>query len=274
MKFTYKILNADNEPLAAASGENELYMVYHGEYKAGDRIVLEAEKNHFAVVQLDDAMGEELIFLKEGSISYEIPFNEKRVCYSPKCFLGERHLLTVRDAAEEEISAYRNLARNRYDQHGDTGCYPHAAANVETRGEAVFAARNAIDGIKANDCHGEWPYGSWGINRNPEAVIRVDFGRQVLADKLVIYLRADFPHDNWWKQITVRFSDGTVMSRPLIKTGRAQTIELGEKRMEWIQLEQLIQSEEPSPFPALTQLEVYGREGSACQTRTGEEELL
>lgn len=44
----------------------------------------------------------------------------------------------------------RNLAKNVMDQHGETNCYPHASANVETRGEAVFAARNAIDGV-----HGE-----------------------------------------------------------------------------------------------------------------------
>lgn len=29
---------------------------------------------------------------------------------------------------------------------------------LETSGEAVFAAQNAVDGITANHCHGEWPY--------------------------------------------------------------------------------------------------------------------
>lgn len=260
MNVTYRILNAENELLASVSGEDELYMVYNAAYQEGDWIELTVDRQAFVVVQLDDALGEELIFLKEGSLSYEIPFGEKKICYSPKCFSGERHLLTVRAAAKEEIASYRNLARNRYDQHGDTGCYPHATANVETRGEAVFAARNAIDGIKANDYHGEWPYGSWGINRNPDAVIRVDFGRTVKADKLVVYLRADFPHDSWWEQITVRFSDGTVLDCPLVKTGKAQVIEIPEKELDWVQLENLIRADDPSPFPALTQLEVYGTE--------------
>lgn len=260
MIFTYKILNAENELLASCAGEDELYLVYKEEYKPGDRIVLETEQAAFAVIQLDDAMGEELVYLKNGSLSYEIPFEAKRVCYSPKCFIGDRHLLTVREAREEEIRAYRNLARNKYDQHGDTGCYPHAAANVETRGEAVFAARNAIDGIKANDYHGEWPYGSWGINQNPDAVIRVEFGRRILADRLTVYLRADFPHDNWWKEITVRFSDDTTMVCPLQKTAKAQVIQMPERRIEWIQLERLIKADDPSPFPALAQLEVYGTE--------------
>lgn len=260
MHFSYKIINAKDLPVCSITDKDELIFVYDGEYKPGDKIVLEAETETFAVIQLDDALGEELVYLKEGSLTYEVPFDEKKICYSPKCFIGERHLLTARVATKEEISAYRNLARNRYDQHGDTGCYPHATANVETRGEAVFAARNAIDGIKANKYHGEWPYGSWGINRNPDAVIRVEFGRSILADKLAVYLRADFPHDNWWEEITVRFSDETTMTCALKKTGKAQIIEIPEKKLEWIQLEKLIKADDPSPFPALTQLEVYGRE--------------
>ena len=35
----------------------------------------------------------------------------------------------------------------------------------------MFAARNAIDGIFENSAHGEYPYQSWGINRDPNAPI-------------------------------------------------------------------------------------------------------
>lgn len=64
---------------------------------------------------------------------------------------------------------------------------------METRGEAVFAARNAIDGIFENSAHGEYPYQSWGINRDPNAALTLDFGREVLLDELRITERADFP---------------------------------------------------------------------------------
>ena len=63
--------------------------------------------------------------------------------------------------------------------------------NVETRGEAVFAARNAIDGVYENDAHGIWPYQSWGINRDPNAALTLDFGRPVTIDELRLTLRAD-----------------------------------------------------------------------------------
>ena len=33
-----------------------------------------------------------------------------------------------------------------------------------------------------------------------------------------------------------------------------------KKKIEWLQIGELIKSEEPSPFPALVQLEVYGTE--------------
>lgn len=260
MRFLCKVLNGDDEILASSEGEEEIYLVYCGEYKEGDRIVLETDRDAFAVIQLDDALGEELVYLKEGRLSYAVPFGEDKICYSPVSFMGEMHLVTARAAAKEEVSAYRNLARNKYDQHGDTGCFPHASANVETRGEAVFAARNAIDGIKANDSHGLWPYGSWGINKNPDAVIRVEFGRTIRTDKLSVYLRADFPHDSWWTEITVRFSDNTTQVCQLEKTGAAQVIRFDEKQIEWLQLEKLVKADDLSPFPALTQLEVYGTE--------------
>ena len=261
MRFTCKIWDAQGEILSSSEGEEELFLVYSGEFREGDSIEMEAEKPCFAVLQLDDTLGEELVYLKQGRLLYKIPFGEQKVCYSPRSFTGDKHLITIRAALESETAIYRNLSRNKYDQHGDTGCFPHATANVETRGESVFAARNAIDGIKANDSHGEWPYGSWGINRDPEAVIRVEFGRSIRTDKLCVYLRADFPHDNWWREITVRFSDDTLMVCTLEKTGKGQTISFEPRQTEWIQLERLKKADDPSPFPALTQLEVYGTEG-------------
>ena len=51
-------------------------------------------------------------------MSYEIPFGEKRICYSPKVFYGNRHYLYARAARQDEIGAYRNLALNVCDSQG------------------------------------------------------------------------------------------------------------------------------------------------------------
>ena len=123
---------------------------------------------------------------------------------------------------------------------------------------AVFAAQNAIDGVRANLWHGSWPWTSWGINRQPDAEIRIDFGRTIWTDKIVIYTRADFPHDSWWTQVTLHFSDGTSIDWELKKTNLAQVLEIEPKEISWIMMNQLIKADDESPFPALTQLEVYG----------------
>lgn len=87
----------------------------------------------------------------------------------------------------------------------------------------------------------------------------VDFGREAEIDKVVLYTRADFPHDNWWKQVTLTFSDGSSIKWTLEKSVLPHTLLLEPKRVRYVKLHELIKAEEPSPFPALSQIEVYGR---------------
>ena len=184
---------------ACAMEEKQAILVFLGEYEEGDRIAFETNQpNAHYLICLDDCMDEAFVYLTRPEVVFTIPFGEKKVSYNPKAFTGEKHYLTMRKAADYEISSYRNLAKNVMDQHGDTGCYPHSFANVETRGEAVFAARNAIDGVLSNESHGEWPYESWGINCQDDAELTLDFGRKVDMNNIVLYTRADFPHVIWW----------------------------------------------------------------------------
>ncbi len=258
MKLTLKVLNADNEVLFESTGENFVDLVCKRTYEEGDKILLESsQKNVYINWQADDALGSAFVYLTDNE-EYLIPFGEKRISYSPKVFSGSVHYIYAEAAREDEIGAYRNLALNPADQHRDVTCYPHATANVETRGESVFAAKNAIDGVRANLDHGRWPYQSWGINRQDDAVIKVDFGRKIRTDKVVLYTRADFPHDNWWVQGTLHFSDGTIHTFPLEKSTVGQVVIFPEKEITWLELGELIKADDPSPFPALTQIEVYG----------------
>lgn len=262
-KLTLSVQNASGEVLASAEGERSVHLAYGAQYQEGDRLVLgTSEKEIYLMLQFDDAMGESFVFQKENELVYTIPFAEKRISYSPKAFYGAVHVLTVREAEPEEIAVRKNLAKNVYDQHGEPGCYPHAHANVETRGESVFAARNAIDGCCCNESHGAWPYESWGINMQDDAEITLEFGREVEIDRMVLVTRADFPHDNYWKQVTFTFSDNSTMTVDMEKSCEPHDIPLPEKkRVSWIKLSNLIKDpEDPSPFPALSQWEVYGTE--------------
>ena len=256
--FSLKILEQNGHTKFVDSAENLVSLVVTSEYVEGDRIVLESsEKDIHVWLQIDDALGASLIYLT-GNMDYTIPFGEKRVNMSPKVFSGNRHYLYARIAREDEIYQYRNLAKNVNDQHGEVNVFPHASANVETRGESVFAAKNAIDGIFENRSHGEWPYQSWGINRQEDARMQIDFGREVEIDKVVLFTRADFPHDNWWTKATLSFSDQSSMIMNLEKTRFEQVITFEKKKVTWIAIEQLIKADDPSPFPALSQMEVYG----------------
>ena len=143
-----KILDAEGQTLMTAPGAEQVSLVYMNAYKPGDRVALEiGTPGQYIVIQFEDTMAPALVYVVKREINFHIPFGEQAITYSPKSFSGCCHIIRARFATEAEIKARRNLAFNPYDEHGDTGFFPHASANVETRGEAVFAARNAVDGI-------------------------------------------------------------------------------------------------------------------------------
>lgn len=252
----------DKVPKALAEGTDEVVLAWDGEYRKGDIIEFSGiTPDEFYMVKVDAAIDPSFVLIKQDTVLYTIPFYEKKTSYNPLAFFGNRHYVSIRRARDYEINAYKNLALNPFDQHEVSGVYPHASANVETRGEAVFAARNAIDGCIATKSHGEWPYESWGINRQDDARFHLDFGRKVDFDRIVLYTRADFPHDNWWVQGTFYFSDGTTETVSMDKkVQEPHVFDIKKQGIEWVELSDLKKADDPSPFPALTQIEIYGQE--------------
>lgn len=259
--MTLKIVNAEGAVLQSCTGPGTLRLVYREAYRPGDCLVLDAgAPGRFAVVQWEDTMPPALLYAARRELRFRVPFGEQATVYSPKSFTGACQVLRARPARPEEVAARRNLAFNPYDQHENEGACPHAAANVETRGEAVFAARNAIDGVYENAGHGLWPFQSWGINRDPEAALTLSFGRPVTVDELRLTLRADFPHDSWWTAATVCFSDGSREVLPLQKSGEPQAFAIAPRTVTGLVLCELKKADDPSPFPALSQIEAWGTE--------------
>lgn len=248
----------NGEVLAETSAQNEAQLLYRGSYLPGDEIRFETAYTH-AVVQVDQAVKPARVYLPEKAFTFRLPLEGiNPAVYAPGSFAGEMHLCSIRPDTD---NSYRNLARNPADQRGETACYPHATANVETRDESWFCARNTIDGEHIANGHGPWPYGSWGIGARTDAQLTLDFGREVEVDRLVLYLRADFPHDAHWVQGTVRLSDGEELTFPLEGIDGPQEIDLnGKHRIDSLMLYKLIKSNHPSAFPALRQIEVYGRD--------------
>lgn len=257
--ITVSIENRNRDTLALASGcgREPCSLVYEGAYQEGDTIRISSDPG-LLWIELDGALPPALVYLKTGEAAYTVPFGTERNLLSPHAFTGTRHIVSTRLPEPGETATRRCLSCNPWAAHEPNGLFPFASANVETRGEAAFAARNAIDGLLENHGHGEWPYTSRGINRDPTAALRVDFGRPVLADEAVVYLRADFPHDAWWREGTLRFSDGSALTLPLAKTDAGQRFPFPARAIEWVVLDTLVKADDPSPFPALTQLEIWG----------------
>ena len=249
----------NNNVIASSEGRTETYLVFQDEYIEGDAIRLTELEKGFITLQLDAVLGRTTLFTNGQDYIYPIPFAQKHDCYHDAVYRGTKHFLWVRKAHEWE-TGYRNLSLNPYDGHENTSLFPHAKANIETRGESVFAARNAIDGIVASNGHGTWPWSSWGINRDPNAELTIDFGHSVSIDRLIFYTRADFPHDAWWTEATITFSRNREMQVKLEKKDGPQEITFPRKTTRFIKLSNLIKADDPSPFPALIQLEVYGKD--------------
>ncbi len=243
--------------LAEARHEQEAMLCLDRVYQPSDRLVIRGAER--LCVQMDQSLPASEVYVPGEIMEWPVPSGEHRLAYAPGIFEAPRHVITARKLAEEEVSAYRNIALNPADLRGDTGFFPHCTANVETRNEACFCARNVIDGMRLNNYHGEWPFQSWGIGAREDAWCRLDFGRDVEINRMALTLRADFPHDAYWTKGYVVLSDGADIHFTLQKTGDRQYISLGQHTVRWMRLERMKKSDDPSAFPALTEWEVFGR---------------
>ena len=263
MTITLSVLDKNGNEKARATGLCSACLLYEQAYQEGDLLKVETdEAGTFLDLALDDSLPPATLFFRENSLLFPIPWGDKSTTYSPAAFKGKSHRLMARTVPAATAGNIRNLSKNPYDHENNNSVFPHASANVVTRGEAAFAARNAIDGEIANSNHGFWPYTSWGINQDPEASLTLHFGRPILVSQIVIFLRADFPHDAWWQSARLTMSDGWSTIAPLTKSAEGQVIELEPRLTKSLQFDQLIKADDPSPFPALSQLEVWGCEVS------------
>lgn len=161
-------------------------------------------------------------------------------------------------AAREHENPYRNVAYNPHDTQGYGRSWPHASSNSEYRNMPAFAACNAINGRTTNRGHGR-AFPSWGPGKQQDLWWKVDFGRLIETDKVVIHVRADFPHDDHWHSATIAFSDGTKETIKLQKTAEPQVFTFAKRYVSWLRLTDLKEAE-PLGWCALTELEVWGKD--------------
>lgn len=258
--FTLEVFDKNDECLSSQSSDSlaELDVRYRA-YEEGDYILVTSDVSGIELeAMLDISLPKSIIYLSGTTFRFDIPFSQAREPYGQHAFTGDCHWGYIKAIDEKSRKNYVCLSQNSMDLEDQDMIFPHASTNSGATNPR-FLSRNAIDGIFQTCHHGRWPYQSFGINGRDDAWLKVDFGREVLAEDLLIYLRADFPHDAWWDQITVELSNGTRLIVPLTKTGAPQKVELGEQKITWLKISDLKKAECEALWPALSQLQVMGR---------------
>ena len=242
---------------------NEIDEHFHGEYEPGDKFRIELCDGDFVKLKLDQTLAESIVYVPDGTFEFIVPFDrERQACYAPGAFDGDDHRIVAVEPTDAEIYDDRLISLNSHDRHNVPKYYPHAVANFVTREDPCFFERNAIDGVIDNSNHGFFPYHSWGGGLREDLEYELHFGTDVEVKEVVLFLRADFPHDTYWKECDVEFSDGTKVHANLIGTAEGQKVSFEPKTTEMVKLTGFKQQrlEDGSlSFAALTQIEVYGK---------------
>jgi len=259
---------ATSQTYSASSKAALATLVIDREYQPGDRLVFSGPQR-FAV-RVDETISECLIYNPGNSqekVIYEIPYGRAEAqtgsAYSPESFAGKSHRILLRTLTKQETTSYRNLALNPCDllTAGDRApkFYPHASSNSVSRSLFDFEARNAIDGATMNGHHGVWPYQSWGPQLRTDIWWKVDFGRAVELDKVRLMIRADFPHDSYWKSLDLEFSDGSKVPLQISSSAAFQDFSFPKRKVSWLRIANVV-PEDPTKWCALIEIEAWGHD--------------
>src|SRR5208283_6188994 len=96
--------------------------------------------------------------------------------------------------------------------------------------------RQSFANRRNDDVHG---CGSWGPQKETNIWWRLDFGRPVEIDKVILFLRAAWtpenePHDSWWREATVEFSDGSTEKLELKQVATGQEFSFARRTVNWL----------------------------------------
>lgn len=246
-------------------------MVLRGGFK--DRHKLHFSGDKYVKLQIGETGQSTVLYLLRDRGELDIPLlkeNDKQLIE----FKEEQIEIQVSKVKADDLLEYRNLALNPYDwQTEAVSFFPHIETNSECRGDYQFGARNAINGLTDNLGHAKWEHRSWGPEKIMDPWIEIDFGRMVSVDKLVLYLRADFPHDGYWQSATIAFDDGSEEQIELKKTAEAQIFQFSSRKIKSLKIKDLKQTE-PLQWCALTEIEVWGREAFPFELQNSWEATL
>lgn len=244
-----------------ATGKGIAIMNYDNKYQDGDKITIKLpEGEKYMFVCLNGRAGEYLVYVPNGTWTYTFENIQSSypVTMSPGKSNSYRYnTITARIPTADELKAERNLAANVYDLTSNTTSFPHATTSSQAN-NAQLSGRTAIDGFTANVSAPEkWPNLAWRANStDSKTSIKIDFGRQVVVNELVIYAANDATH---YVSATIELSDGTTMEINMRKTADAMTFDLGGKTVTSITLKNFVKAD-ASANASIAEIQVIGTE--------------
>ena len=256
-----KLISAGDVKLKAYGAEIDV--CYNATYQPGDKIRIELLDGDFLKLQLDKTLAESIVYVPDRIFEFEIPSErELKACYAPGAFSGDSHRIRCSEPTEAEIYGEREISLNSHDRHKIPKYFPHATANFVTRENPCFFERNAIDGVTENEGHGNYPYHSWGGGLREDLEFSVLFGCEVEVNSATIYIRADFPHDTYWKEAVLEFSDGSSVPISLDGIKDGQKFEFSPRKTEFVKLTGFCQmrlADGSLSFAALSEIQINGK---------------
>ncbi len=254
---------AENGDVRFKAYGEEIDARFNEAYELGDKIRIELADGEFVKLKLDETLAESIVYVPDGVFEFSVPFDyERDACYGRSAFAGDSHRLMCSEPREAEIYCEREISLNSHDRHKVAKYFPHATANFVTREDPCFFERNAIDGVTDTAGHGIYPHHSWGGGLREDLEFEVHFGYPVEVSSVTVFLRADFPHDTYWREAELEFSDGSKVPLSLEGIGSGQHFEFDKRMTEFVKLAGFKQQrlEDGSlSFAALTELQIFGK---------------
>ena len=98
----------------------------------------------------------------------------------------------------------------------------------------------------------------WGPDKREDLWLKIDIGGRVEINRIDLAIRADFPHDAFWHEATVEFSDGTRRTLKIRKDPAPQTFRFPKRQVNWLRFVDLKQTK-PLGWAAWSEVDVWGR---------------
>ena len=94
---------------------------------------------------------------------------------------------------------------------------------------------------------------------NPCDVLKPEEGPGKDLDKIRLMVRADFPHDSYWKSAVVEFSDGSLVPIQITSSAEFQEFSFPKRRVSWFRIHDLV-PEDPARWCAFIEVEAWGHD--------------